>query len=197
MVERNVRNVYIWMGIILVFAGIVFAVFYVENETPVGTPGGQWSVYATPVLGVIQYPTAFTIREDHRYSAGPAEEVRGVAFVVSTEETEATNLAGDSYLSIEHVATSSCKGSHFLNPIVTEERIVDQGTSYTVLRGGGAAAGNLYEEIVYVTQNCFAIRYFIHTTRVENYEPGTVREYDRAALLSIFDAMRRSYRLPQ
>jgi hypothetical protein len=61
-----------------------------------------------------------------------------------------------------------------------------------------SAAGNTYEELVYVLadspdpQNCMAVRYFIHTTRIENYEPGTVREYDRAALLRSFDEIRRS-----
>ena len=62
---------------------------------------------------------------------------------------------------------------------------------------GGAGAGNLYEEIVYVPNlpgnaGCYGIRYFIHSGNIANYEPGTMAEFDRTTLLAEFDRIRHS-----
>jgi len=48
------------------------------------------------------------------------------------------------------------------------------------------AAGNRYEEQVWALKDsspCFAVRYFIHSTVVENYPEGTVIEFDKPASL--------------
>jgi hypothetical protein len=41
---------------------------------------------------------------------------------------------------------------------------------------------------------CTAVRYLVHSTNIGNYEPGAVREFDRPALIDLFDQIRRSYR---
>jgi hypothetical protein len=59
----------------------------------------------------------------------------------------------------------------------------------------GAAAGNRYEETVYAipgTNPCVAVRYFVHYGVIENYPPGTVRQFDKQALLDQFDRIRRT-----
>ncbi len=53
----------------------------------------------------------------------------------------------------------------------------------------GAAAGNLYEEEVYTMKHngmCFGVRFFIHSSRIENYEPDTIKQFDRDGLLARF-----------
>jgi hypothetical protein len=42
------------------------------------------------------------------------------------------------------------------------------------------------------TEPCLAVRYFVHTSVLENYPPGVVRAYDHAVLIATFDAIRRS-----
>jgi hypothetical protein len=39
---------------------------------------------------------------------------------------------------------------------------------------------------------CLAMRYFIHSTNVGNYDPNTVIEFDKGSLVSVFDTMRQS-----
>jgi hypothetical protein len=46
------------------------------------------------------------------------------------------------------------------------------------------------------TKPCIAVRYFIHSTSIGNYDPNAgVREFDREALLGAFDQIRRSLTL--
>jgi len=50
----------------------------------------------------------------------------------------------------------------------------------------GAGAGNYYQQEIYRMVNdnvCYEVIYFIHSTNVLNYEPGTVTEFDRNAVL--------------
>jgi hypothetical protein len=64
------------------------------------------------------------------------------------------------------------------------------GVSFTKSAGGGVGAGNIYEQTYYrSTHNdtCYEITYFIHYGNIGNYDPGTVQEFDRAALLRKFD----------
>lgn len=50
----------------------------------------------------------------------------------------------------------------------------------------GAGAGNLYQQEIYRMVNnnvCYEVIYFIHSTNVQNYAPGTVIQFDRNAVL--------------
>jgi hypothetical protein len=64
------------------------------------------------------------------------------------------------------------------------------GISYTRSEVQGAAAGNIYEVIYHRTvQNdrCYEVIYFMHYGNIDNYVPGEVKEFDRAALLQKFE----------
>ena len=105
-----------------------------------------------------------------------------------------TNLSADSYISVEKLATSTaCTPNLFLSNNVKQVTVVDGDTQYSVASSSGAGAGNRYEEIVFVLPRinpCYAIRYFIHSTVVENYPAGTVSKFDRSALINQFDLIR-------
>ena len=63
--------------------------------------------------------------------------------------------------------------------------MTENGTEYSVASLSDAGAGNLYEEKVYAlvgTSPCLAVRTFIHSTNIANYDPGTVTAFDEAAL---------------
>ena len=113
-----------------------------------------------------------------------------------------TNLSSDSYISVEQIPNlSSCIARPFLwkGQEITLSP-ADDVTQFLVASSTGAAAGNRYENAVYVQQDtnpCTAVRYYIHFGSIENYPPGTVREYDRQKLISEFDAIRQSFRVTQ
>lgn len=64
------------------------------------------------------------------------------------------------------------------------------GVSFTKSQGVGVGAGNIYEQTYYRTVyhgTCYEITYFIHSTNIGNYEPGTIKEFDHGALIQKFD----------
>ncbi|HWP61382.1 MAG TPA: hypothetical protein VN495_02165, partial [Candidatus Paceibacterota bacterium] len=55
-----------------------------------------------------------------------------------------------------------------------------------------------YEEDVYAisgSKPCTAVRYYIHSSDINNYPPGSVTPFDESALLSAFDSIRHSLTL--
>ena len=70
------------------------------------------------------------------------------------------------------------------------------GYTFTRSEVTGAAAGNVFDQIFYRTalQNkCFEVVFVIHSSPIGIYPPGTVVEFDRAALLGKFEAMLNSF----
>lgn len=162
-----------------------------------------WPVYRNAKLGyAISYPRSWRVDTTHDYQAlGPGKDIYGTAFIVSPSTAFGTNLAKDSYLAVESLpGTAPCTADEFLDDadqagVHTE---TDNGITWSVEHGNDAGAGNFYDETVYAVQGpntCLAIRYFIHSTNITNYTPGTVTEFDKAKLLATFDRMRASFRL--
>lgn len=158
-----------------------------------------WSVFASSSLGFsIRYPKGYTVDDKYRYEAlGPGKEIGGVAFTVPKKMTTGTNLAPDTRLSVETLPDPpACTADAFLPSVTGEVKAVaDDGVDYSVASLTDAGAGNLYDETVYVlagTSPCLAVRYFIHSANIANFDPGTVKEFDRAALVRQFDKIRRT-----
>ena len=153
--------------------------------------------YSDPLHGVtLTYPKSMT--PDPAYVATAADthtSISGFRLYVSTTAATGTNLSADSFVSIEYPTTATCTPSFFLdytnNPTAT---IAINGMTYLAASSSDAGAGNRYDQIIYIPQakSCIAVRYFIHYTAIENYTPGTIREFDRASLLKTFDAIRDS-----
>jgi hypothetical protein len=130
----------------------------------------------------------------HIYTLAPGAETRGSSYTIPPTLAEGTNLSTDSYISYEESDSVSCKPSDFLNGASEVEEVTDDGVTYLVAYSLAAAAGNRYDETVYVFKDyepCNAVRYHIHYTEIGNYPEGTVREFDRAALVAQFDQIRR------
>jgi hypothetical protein len=139
-------------------------------------------------------PEGYTIDDAYSYQAlGPGKELGGVKFTIPETKTVGTNLATDTYVSVEEVPAESCSASLFLGRPASRE-VVDEGRTYSVAAANGKAAGNHYEEIVYAFPrdgSCIGVRYFIHSGAIENYPADSVRPFDRAALVAEFDLIRR------
>ncbi len=137
---------------------------------------------------------SYLVDEAHSYGLIPGETILGVQFTIPSSLVTGTNLAKDSYLSIEHIDNAKkCSADMFLEgkPAVTQ--FTEKGLTYTVASSTGAAAGNRYEETVYAQQNkntCYGVRYFIHYGVFENYPTGSIKRFDKASLLEQFNQIR-------
>lgn len=147
----------------------------------------------------IRLPEGYGIDEKYQYQElGPGREIPGVRFTIPPTVATGTNLAADSYLSVEEVSlastTSTCSASLFLDG-VKPQVIKDVGVTYSIGATLGAGAGNRYEEVAFAIQGtnpCIAVRYFIHSGVFENYPAGSVKAFDEKALVAQFDAIRHS-----
>jgi hypothetical protein len=166
-----------------------------EPELP---PEPSTRVYASTTLGYsLTYPTGFTLNERYAYEQfGPDKLIHGLSLTIPAAMATGTNLSPDTYLSVEQLPRArSCTGDIYLLANVAPSEEGEGAIAYSVASSTSAAAGNRYEEVVYALKDsspCTAVRYFVHYSALENYEPGAVRAFDRAALLREFDTIRRS-----
>jgi hypothetical protein len=162
-----------------------------------------WNTYRDPNgLFSLAYPPGWTVDARHTYTAlGPGKDIHGVAFKVNPAFTTGTNLSPDSYFAVEVLpGAKQCTPDLFLDDAIDKMRTKqgNHGITWLVLDSADAGAGNSYEETVQAaagSQPCIATRAFAHSTNVGNYDPGTVREFNRAAFNRTIDRMRDSVRL--
>ena len=161
--------------------------------------GGFPNIYQNATAGVsMRYPQGYSIDGAYTYqAAGPGKEIPGVKFTIPPSVATGTNLSSDSYLSVEFlVKKQSCNAKLFLGGMAeTAQSVTDDGMTYSVASSSDAGAGNRYEETVYAlpgTNPCIGVRYFIHYGVLENYPAGSVKAFDRTALISEFNAIRRT-----
>jgi hypothetical protein len=90
-----------------------------------------------------------------------------------------------------------CIARNFISNPLTENTVEENGRTYSVVTGGDAAAGNRYEDTVFATKInsiCYGLRLMVHTTVIENYEPGTIKEYDRQKLVTLYNRFRSTFK---
>ena len=161
-------------------------------------PGGLPNLFENSSAGFsLRYPEGWSVDRSYVYSElGPENLIRGVAFGIPASMSAGTNLAPDTCLSVELMPNASDdSAASFLPGGVSASTITRHGVTYSYAMSIGAGAGNRYEERVYAIQGTrplMAVRYFIHYAVIENYPPGTVREFDRRSLLHTFDRIRRT-----
>lgn len=170
----------------------------IEDEVPQVQPP---VTYASSSLGFyLKHPAAFSVNESYAYEAfGANKAIAGVKFTIPFAMATGTNLSEDSGISVETLPRAkNCTGDIYLKANVKAEAFEENGMKYSLATSSEGAAGNMYEEWVYAladSEPCIAVRYFIHTTNIDAYDPGTVMEYDRPTLLAALDEIRRSVML--
>ncbi len=178
-------------------AAALFVVAACLSMYPVLALPAEWKTY-TGVTFSISYPPGFTVNATLQ-TLGPGKGVHGVSFTIPAKLAAGTNLESDTYLSVETLAGASiCSTAPFLSHPENTKDLTQDGIRYSMAVHSEAAMGNVYEETVYAERDsspCVAIHYFIHSSNIGNYDPGTVRAFDRTALLRIFDEMRRTFAL--
>lgn len=148
----------------------------------------------------IKYPKDYSQDKKYQYTnLGPGKSINGVKFTIPKIYTNNNNLSSDSYISVENILNSkSCSASLFLDNAISQN-ISANGSDYSFASSTDAGAGNRYEEYVYAFPKnnvCFAVRYFIHYSAIENYTSGTVGEFNKDNLLKEFNSIRDSLNFP-
>jgi hypothetical protein len=169
------KIVYGAVGAVIVIVALVYAGLWMEQ-------------------GGVKEEGDYTRNSYHIYTVAPGVETHGSSYTIPPSLAEGTNLSADTYLSYEETDATKCDPSAFLDGVTEVREVTDDGVVYIVAERVGAAAGNRYDETVYVFKDykpCNAVRYFIHYGVLENYPEGMVREFDRAALVAQFDDIRR------
>lgn len=160
-----------------------------------------WTRYSQTGFSIAA-PATFTPDPTHDYqSLGPGKDIKGFALIIPAALAKGTNLGGDSYIAVETLpGASPCTAAPFLDSPTVAPTVTTNGITYSVATSSDAGAGNFYDETVYAVQGsspCLGVRYFIHSTNIANYDPGTVKAFDRAALIAQFDAIRATLTVDQ
>ena len=161
-------------------------------------PAG-WATFASSEFGFsLRYPPGYTVNGGYVYEGlGPGHDITGVSFTIPAGMTQGTNLADDTRLSIETLPDApACTADLFLpDGASAPTTVTENGTDYSVASLSDAGAGNIYEETVHAlvgTSPCLAVRYFVHSANIDNFDPGSVTAFDAAALTAEFDAIRKT-----
>lgn len=163
----------------------------------------KWKEYTNHHIGFsIKYLSNYSVNSSYVYTLyGSGHDIQGVSFTLPASLTNGTNLSGDSYISVEWIsAGSTCNARNFLSAETINEQsgTTPGGETYSIGETGEAATGNYYEETVYVISSgsyCFCIRLFIHSTNIANYDPGTIRVFDRAAIMQNYYDMVATFQM--
>lgn len=218
-------NIFVVLGVLLV---VIIGIWYwsvgqTNDEVVVVTPAttnGQpvtadpaQQMYTDTALGyTLTFPTAlsttknmalYTVATNHTYTnQGETDVIPGAKFTIPESLTTGTNLSADTYVSVEHLTKpETCDAGTFLDVPDTAIKTLTEGdVTYSFASSSEAAAGNRYEEYVYVlpeSEPCIAVRYMVHYTAIENYDTTTVKEFDRTRLFGTLDAIRTTLTLNQ
>ena len=162
-------------------------------------PDPDWLTFASSEYGFsLRYPPGDTVNGGYVFDGfGPGHDITGVSFTIPKTMTTGTNLSADTRLSVETIPdAAACVATAFIpGPAENLRTVTENDTDYSVATSSEAGAGNIFDTTVYAligTSPCLAVRYFIHSANIQNFDPGTVTEFDRGALIAEFDAIRKT-----
>jgi hypothetical protein len=183
--------------VIVLLAGGLY--WWDQQQAPAPAPVQQeqtlpaTTTYATTTFSIV-YPSDYTVNASYQYLGVPHKPIDGVSFTVSASTTAGTNLAPDTYVSVESLPRAKiCTGDIYLPENVKSETLDSGSHTYSVASSSEGEPGSLYEQWVYAipgSMPCMAVRYYIHSE--VSKEPNAPQPFDRSALISAFDAIRDS-----
>lgn len=144
----------------------------------------------------INYPKDYLQDKKYKYILiGQDSSIDGVRFTIPKNYTDSNNLSKESYISIENISNfKSCSASLFLLD-ATSKNISENGSEYSFAFREDMSSGERYEESIYAFQKdkvCFAVRYFISYSYIENHTAQAVTTFNKDNLLKEFNFIRDS-----
>lgn len=200
MRDMSLARLFFVFGAVFLVVGAALVLYSAkpEEQVIVEQVPHDWNFFTSSFFGFsLRYPSTYT--PDTSYTYPYASGITGLALTIPESMSEGTNLSRDTRISVEG-AEGECTAKLFLPNAGPAREVIENGVTYQVASTGEGAAGNRYEETVYVldgTGRCIAVRYYIHSTVLENYEPGTAEAFDRDRLLREFDMIRRTLTLTE
>jgi hypothetical protein len=208
MQDMNMTKYIIGVVVLVVAGAAGFLIWQKASQSIAQTPEPEPAVqmppapvthtYASSTFSIV-YPDGYTADDTYKYQGVPKKPIPGVKFVIPGTMATGTNLSVDSGVSVESLPRAkSCTGDIYIYQNVKAHDVTVGANVWSVASTSDAGAGNLYEEQVYALKGsapCLAVRYYIHTTNIENYPPGTVQAFNRDALMADFDKIRDSLQI--
>lgn len=197
--------------VILLFAGLLSAVPSMAMDVvPTASTASEhvsvdachWKTFTSKEHGFeIKYPQDFALQREISLDVveGPVLQL----LLVNPVYCDRTNLAEASvFVGVEpENACSSLLATDFPQDSsgggdVEETRYIS-GVSFSMNSSSEGAVGNQYSLTTYSAMHkgsCYRLALFAHSINVEVYDPGTVFEFDKAALFRIFDQVISTFR---
>src|SRR3989338_10885193 len=135
-------------GAIVIIIVIIGGFYFLLNNKP-GPPAKtpapaveepETNTYATSTFSV-SYPADFTVDDLYEYTqVDPKKPISGVKFTIPETMATGTNLAVDTYVSIEELPRArNCTGDIYLADNVKSQTLIENGVEYSVATTTGAA----------------------------------------------------------
>jgi hypothetical protein len=143
-------------------------------------------------------PKNWTIQTDYTFNAlGPGHPLSGVLFSIPQSAAAGTNLSslGTGVAVVIPPAQQPCNARDYLATARDSIELGEAGTLWTVARATDVGAGTKSTTQVFarrINGQCLLVLYLVHTTDLSAYPKGSVRPYNRVALMRTFDQLRRS-----
>jgi hypothetical protein len=192
--------------VIIIVLGLFGGYYYFMSQAgvPKSAPvqADNWKIYSNKTYGYeVNYPVD-SIEHATVSEAGllnPNRKIQKEKFTVTKSFTQGTNLSSDSGLIIEVYDTPYlCQADYVPAGFEAAQRVTIKDVKYEVATSEGVGAGNLYQQRMYKTlQNnkCFALLINTHSTNIGNYEPGTVREFNKDVFEGITSKMLDTFKV--
>lgn len=174
-------------AVLIVIAGI-FMLLNIRKPIPTPSDGVRLQVYENKDYGFsFSYPSRNIFRLDAGYQYVTNNSLARVDLPAS--DFFGTNLSEASFIvgaSGEQTTVEACLASSSEENATSSEIFIN-GTAMKVFNGIGVGAGNIYETKSYrAVKNgvCYEATLLLHSGNIGNYEPGTVRQFDREKFLN-------------
>lgn len=199
------------LGLLVALGVLLLSGWYVGTNTrimPRGggiattTPNGEMRQYQNSTHGfTFRYPNTVRVRVPDVENSDQSTDRPIVSFVLPKKVgTNLSEAVVNVYVSGTKNAVDRCGA---VRTDMGEQALGSAsfgGITFTVFSSTGVAAGNFYETHSYraaANGYCFEIDERMHSTSIDNYEPGTVQEFNRVSTLAELESIARSFTLTE
>lgn len=169
--------------------------------TPMSTPeitesdAPGYMLYTDRGIGfTFAFPSNFSV------APNPSDDPEVLATITVPREYQLGTNFSDAKFTVNASAIPSNVANCLVSPVTSQSsspvRVAIGGVAFTKIVYSDAAAGNRYDTTSYRTvrnKQCYAVEHTIHYGAIQNYPPGTVKEFDEALVERALDEVAQSF----